>query len=234
MQRSTRAVVASCLLVLLGGGCGNADRDVRPCSDLVSAYRTKGRALMGDVDGDGRADRVTLRVNAMRPPSCRHVLVVALRGGIATAPVRPLVWPGTNPQLLLLAEIDGRPGVEPVVAMSPANVYRPGAVFAARGGTLSRMRLETDASPELFPLDDEFPAGVDCAGDPGTIVVTHGNLERGGDRYWEIRRTVYRASGSLFRPLASGRFRLEVGPEAARRWPELDGRPFRSCGGLRR
>jgi hypothetical protein len=227
VQRS-RAVAAICVFVLLGAGCGKDDRDVQPCDD-VSRHRTKGRALLGDVDGDGRADRVTLRVDRTRPASCRHIVVVELRGGNAIAPVRPLSWPGTDPELLLLAEIDGRPGLEPVITLSPFNVYRPGAVFAARGGALSRMRLAGVDPADLFPLDDEFPAGVDCAGEPGTIVVTHGNLARGTDRFWEIRRTVYRASGSRFRPVGARRFRVEVGPDAAKRWPELAGRPFRSC-----
>jgi hypothetical protein len=225
------------VLALVALGCEQSDRKAKPCADVAAGdserpagYRTKGRALVGDVDGDGGRDRVTLRVNAKRPPSCRHVLVVELRDRIATAPVRPLAWPGTDPELLLLAEIDGRPGLEPVITLSPFNAYRPGAVFSARGAKLSRMRLEGVYSAELFPLDDEFPTGVDCAGDPGTIVVTHGNLARGGDRFWDIRRTVYRVFGSRFRPLAAaGRFRVEVGPDAARRWPELGGRPFRTC-----
>ena len=85
-----------------------------------------------------------MRVDKKRPARCRYVLVVRMRAGTAvSARVKPLPWPGTDPRLLLLAEIDGRAGVEPVVALSPAAVYRPGAVFTVRHGELARMRLGT-------------------------------------------------------------------------------------------
>jgi hypothetical protein len=173
--------------------------------------------LVGDVDGDGDVDRVEL---------CGSELVVE---GIASAEIEPLEWPGTNPQLLLLAQIDGHPGLETVVAMSPANVYEPGAVFTVRDGELARMQFEAGAVPDLVPLDDEFPAGVDCAGRPGRIVVTSGDLERGTDRFWRISRSVLQASGTRFERVRRQWFRVRVGPEAERRWPELGGHSFRSC-----
>lgn len=49
------------------------------------------RVLRGDVDGDGAADRVSLRVDRRRPPRCRYLLTEI------AAPVRPLDWPGTDP-----------------------------------------------------------------------------------------------------------------------------------------
>lgn len=69
----------------------------------------------------------------------------------------PLDWLGTNPELVLLAEIDGRSGLEPAVALSPIKAYEPGAVFTMRAGELMRMRLSGRAPGELFPFDDEFP-----------------------------------------------------------------------------
>jgi hypothetical protein len=213
-------------------GCQSSDRTAPRCDDLAGTQST-GTELAGDVDGDGDADRVTLREDETRAPHCRHLLVVELASGTAVAAVEPLDWPGTDPALLLLAEIDGRPGLEPVLTLSPAAVYQPGAVFTVRGGGLARMRLEAGAPsrlyPELFPLDDEFPAGVDCAERPGRIVVTVGSLAEGGDRFWDVTRTLLRASGSGFEPIRRQRFRVEVGPEAQQRWPELAGDPFRSC-----
>ena len=94
-------------------------------ADPPATYRTRGKELVGDVDADGAGDRVTLRVDERRPGRCRHLLVVevtAERTAIARVP--PLSWPGTDPQLLLLVEVDGRPGLEPVVALSPRAVYR--------------------------------------------------------------------------------------------------------------
>jgi hypothetical protein len=202
--------------------------------ELSATYRTKGEGLTGDVDGDGAGDRVTLRVDEARPARCRYLLLVELSAGISiSAPVRPLAWPGTDPEVLLLAEIDGRPGLEPVVALSPLAVYRPGALFTVRDGELARMRLERTQTPELFPFYDEFPAGVDCGREPGTIVVTLGTLAEGGsdDSHWDITRSLYRARGIRFEPVRDERFRVAVGPEAGRRWPEVRGKPFLSCPG---
>jgi hypothetical protein len=202
--------------------------------EFSGTYRTKGEELTGDVDGDGAGDRVTVRVDETRPARCRYLLLVELAGGISiSAPVRPLAWPGTDPEVLLLAEIDGRPGLEPVVALSPVAVYRPGALFTVSDGRLERMRLKGTETPELFPFYDEFPAGVDCGREPGTIVVTLGTLAEGGsdDSHWDITRSLYRAGGVRFEPLGDERFRVEVGPDAGRRWPEVRGKPFLSCPG---
>jgi hypothetical protein len=200
-------------------------------SDPPAAYETKGKELVGDVDWDGEGDRVTLRVDETRPESCRYLLVVELAAGSAVAPVTPLDWPGTNPELVLLAQIDGRSGLEPAIALSPMNVYEPGAIFTMRDGELARLRLGGRSHGELFPFDDEFPAGVDCAGEPGAIVVTFGGLADGGkdDRYWDIRRSFYRAADARFEPVRTDEFRVKVGRETPEQWPELRGDPFPSC-----
>jgi hypothetical protein len=199
-------------------------------SDPPATYRIKGKALVGDVDADGAGDRVTLRADEERPAPCGHLLVVeATADGSAIATVPPLSWPGTDPQLLLLVEVDGRPGLEPVITLSPEAVYRPGAVFALRDGTLSRMRVEGLPVAELIPFYDEFPAGVDCGEHPGTIVVTQGRIADEGDGRWEITRSFYRAAGIRFDLVRDERFQVDVGPEARRRWPEVRGDPFLSC-----
>ena len=229
--------------MILGGflavallGCRHADTDQPVASatceraEALATYRIKGKTLVGDVDADGTDDRVSLRVDKQRPPRCRHLLVVQSTGSTtAAATVPPLPWPGADPQLLLLAEIDGRPGLEPVITLAPANVYRPGAVFTLSKGELLAMRLEKTSVPELFPLYDEFPAGADCAGEPGTIVVTQSVIAAGGDRNWDVTRSFYRAAGTRFRFVRDERFQVKVGPEARRRWPEVRGDPFLRC-----
>jgi hypothetical protein len=221
-MRSPAAAAALVAVVLAAcGDSGTIAVETTPapptCDGSLAGYRIKGDALRGDVDGDGAKDRVTLRVDRKRPRACRHVLVA----GSMVAPVEPLPWPGTDPRLLLLAEIDGRAGVETVVTMSPAAVYRPGAVFTARGGALARMRLEGGRPADLFPLADEFPSGVDCKGAPGTIVVTFGDVGD-PDSHYDVQRTVYEASGVRFERRRSERLRVEVGSEER-------GAPFRSC-----
>ena len=196
-----------------------AATESRPrCDGELAGYRVKGKVLQGDVDGDGRADRVTLRVDRRRPRACRRVVVAETRSRTVSAVVRPLPWPGTAPRLLLLAQIDGRDGVEPVVTLSPANVYRPGAVFAARGDRLVRLRLK---GGNLFPLADEFPAGVDCTGEAGRIEVITSQIAE-DDSFWDVTRSIHRARGRRFERLSTERFRAPVGSK-------VTGRPFRSC-----
>jgi hypothetical protein len=201
--------IALCFVVLLLLGCQGSDK--------TTSVASCARELAGDVDGDGSEDRVQL---------CGDQLVVE---GIESATIEPLGWPGTNLHLLLLSEIDGQPGLETVVAMSPANAYEPGAVYTVRDGELARMEFEGAAVPWLVPLDDEFPAGVDCAGPPGRIVVTIGAFPREGNGHWEITRSFLRAAGTRFELIRQVRSQVDVGPDAERRWPELGGHPFRSC-----
>jgi hypothetical protein len=221
------------LLAIAVPGCRHADAEdpeAATCKGAPATYRSKGKTLVGDVDADGTGDRVTLRVDGTRPARCRHLLLVQISGGrTAVATVPPLPWPGTDPQLLLLAEIDGRPGLEPVLTLAPAAVYRPGAVFMLSRGTLLRMRLESVPVPELFPFYDEFPAGVDCARQPGTIVATQSRIADEGDGRWDVTRSFYRAAGARFGLVREERFQVEVGPKAGKRWPEVRGEPFRHC-----
>jgi hypothetical protein len=233
-----RWVILAGFVAITALGCRHADTAptavAATCAESNSpvAYRVKGKALVGDVDADGTGDRVTLRVDVRRPSRCRHLLVAEMAGATtAVARVPPLSWPGTDPQLLLLAEIDGHPGVEPVVAMSPAAVYRPGVVFALRRGALVRMKLEKVSVPGLFPFSDEFPSGVDCAGLPGTIVVTQGRLADGSDSRYDVTRSFYRAAGTRFSLMRDEHFQVGVGNEARQRWPEVRGDPFIRCSG---
>ena len=225
MGRTMRAWPAVALLLAACGGAAPVATEQAPaepaCDGELAGYRVKGKPLKGDVDGDGKADRVTLRVDRSRPRACRRVVVVEGASKMIAAPVAPLPWPGTAPRLLLLAEIDGRAGVEPVVTLSPANVYRPGAVFAARDGRLVRLRLAGRRPANLFPLDDEFPASVDCTGEPGRIEVITSEVAE-DDSFWDVKRSIHRARGRRFKRLSTERFRAPVGSE-------VTGESFRSC-----
>ena len=222
MGRAMRAWAAVALLFAACGGTAPVALEPPPatprCDGGTEGYRVKGKVLKGDVDGDGSADRVTLRVDRRRPPACRHVVAVKTASDTLTARVKPLPWPGTAPKLMQVAEIDGRAGVEPVVTLSPANVYRPGAVYAARDGQLVRLRL---GRGNLFPLDDEFPTGVDCTGERGRIEVITSQVAE-DDHFWDVTRSIYRARAKRFRRVSREHFQAPVGAD-------LTGEAFRSC-----
>ena len=206
-------------------------------ADLPADFRVSGRGLSGDVDGDGWRDRVTLRESVHRPEACRRAVVVEPAVGETMASlVEPLDWPSADPKLLLLADIDGRPGLEPVVALSPGAVFRPGAVFTVLDGELAHMRLNGEDSgshPNLFPFYNEFPAGVDCTDSSGEIVVTRSQFApQGNDSVFGITRTFYRPDRATFRPVDREDFVVDCcNEEAKQRWPETADNPFRSCPG---
>ena len=78
----------SCVIVagFVAAAVLGCQRDkAEPVADLrrsrcSTTYRTKGKALVGDVDADGAGDRVTLRLDAKRPARCRHLRRRAARG----------------------------------------------------------------------------------------------------------------------------------------------------------
>ncbi len=199
-------------------------------------FEAKGKELEGDVTGDGEPERITVRDSAKRPEACRRMLVIEGEGGdTMTAVLEPLDWPSPDPKLRLLAEINGRAGLEVVVALSPAPaVSRSGAVFRVVRTELALMRLggkDAGPYPHLLPFYDEFPAGVDCSDTPGQIVVT-GSIfaPRGDDSEFGITRAFYRAEGTAFQPIDEENLFVDCcNEEASRRWPETADDPFRSC-----
>jgi hypothetical protein len=255
-SRCFRAGVFVLAGVLWLGGCESgehsrlrAQRDPMPApadtcegvkeagTELPADFRVTGRGLAGDVDGDRRPDRVTLRESVHRPEACRRAVVVEPAvGEIMAALVGPLDWPSADPKILLLADIDGRPGLEPVVALSPGAVFRPGAVFTVSAGHLARMRMNGEdlgSHSNLFPFYDEFPTGVDCTDSSGEIVVTVSQFApQGDDSVFGVTRTFYRPDRATFRSVDQEEFVVDCcNEEAKQRWPETADDPFRSCPG---
>jgi hypothetical protein len=203
--------------------------------DLPDSYQPLGTWSGGDVFGDGRPHRARLLGDQDRPPRCRYYVVVEHVGGVVfVAPITLFDWLLDVPSPLMSVDIDGAPGLELVVDFGgPGHPHRSGQVFTFKDGSLVQMQLEPSGEgipPMLFPLGGEFAAGVDCAGDPGTIVVTLGSLAEGGadDRHFDITRTFYRAEGAMFVQTQQDKYTVEVGTEQER-WPELADDPFRSC-----
>jgi len=208
------------------------DLDTRP-----EEYRPIGLASSGDVLGDGRDARIQIYGDPAQPARCRYVLVVDHPGIGYLAPIRSFDWLPDEPSILMTAEIDGQPGVEVVIDIGgPGHPHRSGQVFTYEpGGPTgegSMVPMQLPSPPGipgiLFPLGGEFAAGVDCVAEPGTIVVTVGDLAPGGDTHYDVTRTLYVAEQGSFVEVSSESFTVPVGEEDER-WPELADDPFRSC-----
>ena len=220
------------------GGCPAPDEEPK---GLPASYRPVGDSLEGDFRGDGRSTRAVTLGDEERPLRCRYFLAVGYREGTASyAPIEAAEsLPYDVPSLLMAVEIDGQPGLEVVVDFGgPMHPHRTGQVFTFEGSALVATRIEPaqleGIPPILFPLGGEFAAGVDCAAEPGAIVLTVGGLaERGtDDSHYDVTRTFYRAQGGRFVETRRETHTIEVGTEGER-WPELADDPFRSCSGAK-
>ena len=220
------------------GGCPAPDEEPE---GLPSSYRPVGDSLEGDLRGDGSSTRALILGDEERPLGCRYFLAVGYPEDTASyAPIEAAEsLPYDVPSLLMAVEIDGQPGLEVVVDFGgPRHPHRTGQVFTFEGSALVAARIEPaqleGIPPILFPLGGEFAAGVDCAAEPGAIVLTVGGLAEGGtdDSHYDVTRTFYRAEGGRFVESRRETHTIEVGTEGAR-WPELADDPFRSCSGAK-
>jgi hypothetical protein len=206
--------------------------------DAPEGYRPVGPVGGGDVLGDGRAARARVFEDPTRPLRCRFILVVEHPSGVVyLAPIRSFQWLPDVPSILPSVEIDGESGVELVIDIGgPGHPHRSGQVFTyepsgvpgGRGAVVPMRLNPPQGHPVLFPLGGEFAAGVDCVPEPGTIVVTVGDLAPGGDTHYDVTRTLYVAEQGSFVEVSSESFTVPVGEEDER-WPELADDPFRSC-----
>lgn len=206
---------------------------------LPGSYRPSDPQIEEDAGGlgEGRLARPRIYEDDARPLRCRYLLVVpAPDGDILYSAVPEARWlpglPGA-PTVLMSAEIDGQPGQEVVVAFGgPGHPHRTGVVFTLEGERLRAMRV-AGARVSIYPtaavpLSGEFAVGIDCAGEPGTIVTTSGAFASGGDLHYDITRTFHRARGTVFEEIDRETFTVDVGTEGER-WPETADDPFRSC-----
>jgi hypothetical protein len=218
-------------------GCPVPDEEA---DDLPASYRPVGDSLEGDLRGDGRSTRAMILGDEERPLECRYFLAVGYPQDTRShARIDATSLPYDVPSLLMAVEIDGQPGLEVVVDFGgPMHPHRTGQVFTFEGPALVATRIEPaqldGIPPILFPLGGEFAAGVDCAAEPGTIVLTVGGLAEGGtdDSHYDVTRTFYRAQGGRFVESRRETHTIEVGTERER-WPELADDPFRSCSGAK-
>jgi hypothetical protein len=211
-----------------------------PCTPTVAAAAPAwGRALRGDVDGDGRRDVVSLRIDRRHPARCGVTLLVQTqRGPVTTRVSYPLYghdarWfvetRASFPFVNGLYALDRRRGLEIVVTAweGASNWFLQ--LYAIRNGHLVRLRLPRDYGDALSW--GGFAAaygGVDCA--HGLIRVSTAWNTRG--RRWRVARTFYRVGRRRVTLVRSQQLRGGIAI-TARYAHELSQRaPFPSCHGV--
>jgi hypothetical protein len=191
--------------------------------------------MVGDVDGDGRVDRVWIR----RETACRFTLVVRTAGRALTAPIRPScenpseLWRRGFPRVIALRPMDPVAGLEPEVLMWQGASNSGVRFFTARGRRLLPVRIE----PEPFPRDEWNIGGFadafsvhDCIR-PHVLGVRTAVFARGR---WTIVGEIYAVRRDAFVRVAR-RIRFARRPPDARGgWPDVPGDGFAHCGGTAR
>jgi hypothetical protein len=191
--------------------------------------------MLGDVDGDGRRDRVWIR----RVDTCRFVLVVRTARHRLEAPLRPPcekpseVWPRGFPRVIALRPMDRTRGLEPEVLTWQGASNSGVRFFTARGRRLVPMGID----PEPFPHDEWDVGGFadayslhDCLR-PHVVGAVYFTYFR---RRWSIVGETYAAEGTRFvRTAIRSRKARRVGAARAI-WPHVPGDGFAHCGGISR
>jgi hypothetical protein len=233
------------------GGDGASTTASEPSSTASAQHRAcaGGGVLSGDLDGDGKADRVTMAIRPAQSHACVYALVVhsasgTRRYGLGTRNYGPgrtgSVEPADAPTLDGLARIDRRPGFEIVADIWQGASTAFAAVFTVRSGRLVEMSAQN--LPPLTPVGRAFPYsgsvthldGVDCAGGAGSglIVVSRAGVS---GKQWNVIRRFYRVSnrfGFLLVPSRSQRVRIPYRMDASnlsKHFPEFADRAFPSC-----
>ena len=241
------AALALALWLLAGGFRALAERREAggeasgPCAEARAAALTakSETTLEGDVDGDGAPDRVFVTSVPDAPAGCSDFVVAHTgSGSIATAfQVGEDHGSPDIPRLLLLAEIDGRAGAEPVVlvARNPVNT-RYAAVFTLRDGQLARSGVggSVGTGRHAFAFKGQGDNVVDCPRRASGLVRTDRSWflypaqRRNPAKEMAVLTTLYRLRGTAFRVVSqrkTGLTHAEYRAHRAFRAPD----PFSSC-----
>lgn len=180
--------MAAALVTLVAVGTALA------ASPSSAEWRARGPALRGDVTGDGKLDMTGIEQKA--PRTCRFRLVVRTEAGHLTAPVRPEICDGKpaelysspDPHVDVLADVDGRPGLEIVVQLGRGAHTEFADIWAVRSGTLRRF---AGHEPHISYGGSAGTGShfVDCARKPGVVLMSTLVYRRPS----RIERTWYRA-----------------------------------------
>ena len=190
----------------------------------------EGRSLVGDVDGDGSDDNVSIVVDPSGESGCLAFIVVESAAGINSAPIdqEGMSIDVGFPALVSLVNIDGVPGADILMNMVAGASTQFAGVFTAPGGVPTRLRFE---QPTEF--GDLFPTGAsvghleasDCVG-PGAVVISTATPQ--GDDY-KVTRTTYVVVEGQLTAQEEGRQTARISLDELDRFPEFRASPFGSC-----
>jgi hypothetical protein len=165
------------------------------CPSVSSASRLTqyGPAARGDVDADGRYDRVWVTAAPAAPGSCGIFLVARTAAGVAAVTVPGhLAGPASAtlhaglPRLFGLLHLGGDVGLEPVVIVDRGAQAVTFAVYRLAAGSLVRMRIPAPVADVLRWEDGASRFGsVDCA---GVGLVRDSFSSRRADGRWDVTR----------------------------------------------
>jgi hypothetical protein len=210
-----------------------------PPAALLAESRAVAETLVGDVDGDGRRDRVGLRVAPRARLACGVFLVARTARGTLVTRVHylpsdlrtagELVRYFRLPLLNGLYGLDRRPGLEVVVTVEEG-AAKSLELFAVRSGRLLRLRPGRAGTPDgtvLWGGSALASEGIDC--DRGLIRITASYFAR---MRWWVTRTFYRVGSRRLGLVRSERLRGT--PRVRKRYERevVQLRPFPSCHGV--
>jgi hypothetical protein len=251
--------VAVLLTIAAGGAASNSSSDPSlaaiptaaksarvSCPRLSGAarlpYRPGGGRLRGDLDGDGRLDRITIRYSPAAPASCGIVLVVETRAKVFALPVGWEYKPGLGnvrardvwtpePYLAAIVQLDPRRS-QLVIARNHGASNAFVSFVGIVDGKLVRLPLRPRVYADELSLFGSVGVGVTnarCRRGGPLVVVGIGPTNYSGKR-WYFSRTRYRLTNGLLQLTSSTTTtvpRKKI--DALARQSGIDALPFTRC-----
>jgi hypothetical protein len=202
--------------------------------------RPGGGRLQGDIDGDGRLDRVTVRYAATARASCGFVLMVrtATRVLSATVPewykppdMPTREWPFPEPYLAAVIRLDAHRS-QIVVARWHGAAVVVVSLYGLAGGRLALLRFHPRTYQDTLSLFGTVGTGSTYARclRGGPLIVTGMWPKDSSGKRWSARRSEYRLAGGTLRrtrtrKVDGSRRRIE---NLALRW-RMNAAPFAGC-----
>jgi hypothetical protein len=236
-------LVFACLLSTVArGAAGSAGTT---CPRLSQAgflpARSGGGRLQGDIDGDGRPDRVSIRYAPKAAASCGFLLVVETQERVLAVripewykppqdlPIRK--WWLPEPYLARIVQLQPHRD-QIVVARSEGAANKNVSLYGLVAGRLERLRFRPSMYEDELSLFGTVGTGVTnvrCVRGGPLIVLNEWPTSATGTRWSAARRTYRLVGGILLRATS----RTITGPERriatqARTWG-FDALPFTGC-----